>query len=525
MVSAFWKFHYAQEYVTYTDEILSSMVANSISETGVPRLPSGSLYTRAPLHHYLLSIPVGLFGINYFSIRLNSILFSVVVLLTLYLLGKELTHRPTAMLAVFILSASSVFGQFSLSGRMYMTYAAFYTLSMYFFYMGFIKGRGSSKWLAIIFMVATMLSSEAGILVGPVFAFALMVYHRSGLWKERALYAGLFTWGLFFWFLIIYEIPGNLQAFTVHSGVPQPVLINAGMSIKEIIGNLIYPWRALDKILPFSMPFFLMMTAWIIMKGDLRRHYILVILLPALIIGSFLTFRVQHRILVAWAPLYILAWCQMIWTLLIWIKNGGEEERTKNGNGSLFKYCLRVSFAKRYQFGAALGVFLLMTVGIVALNKITTFGKLRGYVHQAFGYHDARANQNLAPSYSYLGSHVGQDDPIIVTTVEYGLFFLGTDHQYYYLRQKKNSAEGKTRFTSFDKPNEPYYGKPLIDSIDKLEQLIEKTEYPLWVVADYKTDSYVGAEMKVFIENEFELVFDDFQANQSKVYRKLPSRI
>lgn len=519
-VSAFWKFNYVREYVTYTDEILSSVVADSISRTGLPQLPSNALYPRAPLHHYLLSIPIGIFGMDYFPMRLNSILFSLLTIFTIYLLGKEVTSRPMAILAVLILSTSSLFSQFSLSGRMYITYAAFYTLSMYFFYMGFIKGRVASKWLAIFFMAATMLSSVSGVLVGPVFASALIVYRKPGWWKDRALYAGLILWVLLYGLVKIYEIPGTYQSFTAHAGVAQPILIHAGMSMKEIIGNLVYPWRALDKILPFSMPLFLMMTGLIVVKGEFRRHYPLVVLLPVLIVGSLLTYRVQHRIIVAWVPLYILAWCQMVDTLIGWIKKGVEEGRTKHGDGPLLKHFFMAGFTKRYQFGAALGVYLTMTVGIIVLNKITTFERFGGYLHQAFGYHDARANQNLAPSYSYLSSHVGPNDPIIVTTVEYGLFFLGPDYKYFYLRQKKMNAEGKPRFVSFGKPNEPYYGKPLIDTIEKLQQLMDEAENPIWVVSDYKTESSVGADLKALIDKEFVVAFDDYQNNRTIVYKR-----
>ncbi|HEX9757372.1 MAG TPA: glycosyltransferase family 39 protein [Nitrospiria bacterium] len=508
------------DYVTYTDEILSSVVADSISRTGLPYLPSNSLYTRAPFHHYLLSIPIGIFGIDYFSMRLNSILFGLLTIFIIYLLGKEISNPQIAILAALILSVSSLFSQFSLSGRMYITYAAFYTLSMYFFYMGFIKGRVVSKWLAIFFMAATMLSSEAGVLVGPIFAFTFLVYRIPGWWKETPLYVGLVIWGLFFWFVKIYEIPGTYESFTAHSGVGQPILIHAGMPIKEIIGNLIYPWRALDKLLPFSMPFFLIMAVWIIGKGDLRLHYPLVVLLPALIIGSFLTYRVQHRIIVGWVPLYILACSQMIGTLTLWCKKELEGQRLVKSYGVLHKDLASVFINRRYLLLTTLSIFVVMAMGIVVLNKINTSGAFLGYVGQAFGYHDLRVNQNLAPSYHYLSSHVEPNDPIILTTLEYGLFFLGPDYQFFYLRQKKIGGEGEEGFTSFEKPYEPYYGKPLIDTIGKLQQLIDDAESPVWVILDYKSDSYVGPEIISFIEQEFDLVFNDNRENRSKVYKR-----
>lgn len=513
------KLKFATVYVTYTDEILSAIVADSISQTGLPILPSGSTYERALLHHYLLAIPVGIFGIEYVAIRINSIIFSLITVLIVYLLGKRIAVPRVAIFAAFIVSISSLFNQFALSGRMYMTYCAFYIMSFFFFYKGFILGKLSSKWFAIAFMSAAMLSSEAGRLLGPVLIFTLIVYRKTEWVKDKTIYAGCIIWFILMLFFS-YRLPGAILPFTVHSGISQPSMINTLMPLKEIIVNLIYPWRVLDKVLPFSMPFFLIMTILVIKKKEFRLHYPLVVLLPALIVGSFLTYRVQYRIVIGWLPLYVLACCQFIETLIRWSNKGLVGKKESFGHQQFSNNVGYLWTDKRKTTGAIIGVYLVLVMGIICMNKISSGPDLWNYMNKAFGYHDVRVNQDLERSYQYIKSHMKSDDKIIVTTMEYGLFFLGPDYDYYYLRQKKSENTKFAMFIPFGKDKEPYYGKPLIDSVEKLRRLLKKSKNPVWLVVDYKAESSVGPEMRKFIDEEFGLVFDDYEQNRAKVYCK-----
>lgn len=517
--SALTKLYFAETYVTYTDEILSAVVAGSISETGLPVLPSGAIYPRAPLHHYLLAIPVGLFGIEYLAMRINSVAFSIVTVIVVYLLGSRVMSRQAAVVCAMIVSVSSVVNQFALSGRMYMTYGAFYIISLYFFYEGFVKGKTVSRWLALVFMAGTVLSSEAGVLLGVVFAGALIVYREGGWSRRRIAYIGCGIWIVLVWLVLFYDIPGSFDPFTAHSGVPAPATINAQMSLREIIVNMSYPWRALDRALPFSMAFFLVMTILVISRREVRRHYPLVVLVPALVTESLLTYRVQYRILIGLVPLYVLACCQLVETSLRWM----TEFRHKcegSGVGSTsraawFFLCGRVG-----SITMAVAAYALFFTVIAYTNNVRGARDLGPYVYSGFGYRDARAGRNVEPSYEYLGGHIRPDDVVVVTTVEYALIFLGEVYDYYYLRQKLNDAEGSRMFVPFERDRDPYYGRPIIDSVKKFRNLLDTSARPVWVVADHKIDSYVGRELSRMIGAEFELMFDDYERNRSRVYRR-----
>lgn len=520
--SALLKIYYATKYVTYTDEILSAIVAKSIALTGLPTLPSGSIYNRAPLHHYLLAIPIGTFDMNYLSMRVNSIIFSVLAIFFTYSLGTRISSQRVAIFSAIILSISSFFNQFALSGRMYITSATFYVISIYFFYEGFIKGRRSAKWLSILSLMATMLSSEAGILLGVIYAFTLVVYHRTNWIKDKMVYAGFAVWALLFYLIWIYKIPGAYQPFTAHSGLTEPSVISYQMSMREIIINLSYPWRALDRSLPFSMPFFAVMTLLVIKKKEFLRHYPLVVLLPALIMESFFTYRVQYRIIVYLIPLYILACVQYIETLWRWTNKSKHLGYARSLTGSVartFRIFIDIKLVSRVFIA---GIILFLTTGIILANKINSPVEIGKYIYQAFGYHDSRRKENIEPAYTFLKPRVKTEDTIIVTTVEYGIYFLGTDYTYYLLRQRKINDSNKINFTTFTKEQEPYYGKPIIDSIEKLQKLMDYSTNIIWVVEDNKADSYVGPEVRSFIRKHFEHVYDGYPEMNTRIYSLKP---
>ena len=115
LLSLVSKVYYAQKCPTYTDELLSSFVAKGVTESGVPRLPSGGIYYRAPIHHYLLAIPIGFFGLNYLSIRILPILLSLLTIYVVYLLGRKIAGPGVGLLAALLLSVNPLFNGYALS--------------------------------------------------------------------------------------------------------------------------------------------------------------------------------------------------------------------------------------------------------------------------------------------------------------------------------------------------------------------------------------------------------------------------
>jgi len=512
IISFFLKLHYAEEYSTFTDEVMSAIVAKSITQNGIPLLPSNTIYDRALLHHYLLAIPISLFGMNFISMRINSILLSSLTIWIIYLLGVRVANRKVAIAAALLLALNSIFNLHSLSGRMYMTYGCFYILSIYFFYRGFIEkeNKASSKIFSIIFMIAAMLSSEAGLVIGPIFVFLCCLYNRKTWYKDKVIIFGCVAWTLIAYFIHFYKIPGAYSAFTANAGSPLGTFISYKLPVKELIYHMSYLWRVLDGCIPFSVPFFIVMTGLAAKKRQLKDHFPLMALLPALIVQSiFFHYGIQKRVVVTIAPLYILACCQLFFTLWDWVTVGIEKE------GS-FK---RFIGGRAKQITIGIVVFSLISVPFIIDKYIIDKYLMRPtefptYLFKPF--YDHRARINPQPSYLYVKKHAKKKDVVIQTTLEYGFFFLGDEYNYHYLRQKRDrDTNGNLKFISFNKENEPYYGCPLIDSLESLKKLMADSHAKIWLILGEKSEWAVGPEIKEFIRDHFQLNYDK---NEFKVY-------
>ncbi len=503
--SLFLKLYYVDEYSTFTDELISALAAKSIGENGIPILSPGAIYQRALLHHYLLSIPINLFGLSFFSMRINSILFSCLTILIIYLLGIKVANRRVALAAALLLCLNSAFNQYSLAGRMYMTYGTFYILSIYFFYRGFLEGKSISKVISLCFMVATMLSSEAGLIIGPIFLFLAFIYQRETWYKDRVIIFGTMVWIPIAYMVLNYKFPGAIDAFTGFSGSPPSQFVKLKWSFAKLIYNISYLWRVLDGCIPFSVPFFIVMTLLVARQKKLKDHYPLMALIPALLVQSlFLHNIVQKRVTVSVVPLYILVCCHLFYTLWNWITVDW------NKRGSLKK--------------SIAGNARVITIAIVAFLLISVPFSLNRFqknpeefpAYLIYPFFDHRAKNNPQPAYMFVKNRANENDLIIQTTLEYGYYFLGSEFSYYFLRQRRIRNEyGKLEFISFKEKDEPYYGRPIIDEIDKLKEIMNRSSSEIWLILGEKSKWSVGPEIAEFIKNHFKLSFSE---NNTEVY-------
>ena len=501
------KLYYAQKYATYTDEVLSSITAEGIAHSGTPRLPSGAFYHRNPLFHYILAIPVGLFGIDYLSMRIPSILFSLLTILAIFMFGVRIANKRVALAAAFLISFSTPINQIALSGRMYMVYTFFFTLTLYFFYRGFIESHSLSKKLCLISMAVSLLSFEGGAIIWPILLFLLFLYHKFRGARDPMVILGCLIWILLTYFVLFYKIPGSYDPFTVRSDLFPGNFISIHYSPRKFFRILTLSWRNLDAYIPFSIPFFLGMTIFLAKRKELKRHFPLLALISFLVILPLFNFREQNRLVMTLVPLYVLTICQLLSSLLQWIN---FRQLSKNLQTKLL-------YPKSKLFLIISAVIILLLAGIISYKHIPVFSRhISSYV-EAFGYIDSRYNPQ--PTYDFIKKHASEKDIIIQTTLDYGYFFLGESQNHYYLRQRVTLDKlGNLYFTTFEQGKDPYYGRPIIDSKSKLLELIQSSSNKIWVVLGPKTKQMVDPEVKKFIEDNFDLVFDDWKRNRSQLY-------
>ena len=125
----------------YWDEASIGYNAYSIAQTGKDEwgkfLP---IHFRAfgefklPVYIYATALSVKLFGLNEFSVRIPSVLFSLGVVISAYFLSKRLSGRvDVGLLASFFVSISPWFFIFSRTGYEATAGLMFYMLAIYFF--------------------------------------------------------------------------------------------------------------------------------------------------------------------------------------------------------------------------------------------------------------------------------------------------------------------------------------------------------------------------------------------------------
>lgn len=81
------------------DEARLALASRGVLETGLPRMPSGWMYTRGLLATYLTAPSLALLGENDFAARLPAVLAGVGLIPVAYLLGREVAGRPGGLFA------------------------------------------------------------------------------------------------------------------------------------------------------------------------------------------------------------------------------------------------------------------------------------------------------------------------------------------------------------------------------------------------------------------------------------------
>lgn len=72
----------------YDDEALSILATRGTISQGIPTFKHGVVYYRGLLPHYLLAIPVYLWGTGELATRSISIIFSILILALVFIMGR-----------------------------------------------------------------------------------------------------------------------------------------------------------------------------------------------------------------------------------------------------------------------------------------------------------------------------------------------------------------------------------------------------------------------------------------------------
>jgi len=162
------------------DEILYNLIAVGTATSPWHRL---STLFHGPIYFYLTDLAYVFFGVNFFSARLVSVIFSAISMLLVYLLGKELFDQKTGLIASFIFAFSAAQIYFGSLGLLDVPATALSMLSMLFL-LRWNKNGGRKELLLSFGVYAVAITAKISQLyLAPFF---LLVLAHGAIARKRA---------------------------------------------------------------------------------------------------------------------------------------------------------------------------------------------------------------------------------------------------------------------------------------------------------------------------------------------------
>ena len=170
------------------DEYASTQAIAAIIETGVPNfVPEGIYYTRSPLFHYVTAAVAWPFGGNLWSLRLQSVFWSVATAFLVYLCGSRLLNNRWIGFAAMVLISIHPFQVFTGHViRFYQMQQFFALLTVYLFCRGFVAEQNQRYRIAtIVVFLCAVLSQEISAVMAVPLLLGYVLFARDLGWRRN----------------------------------------------------------------------------------------------------------------------------------------------------------------------------------------------------------------------------------------------------------------------------------------------------------------------------------------------------
>ncbi len=165
------------------DEGIQALAVQGVLAHGVPKVPSGVVYTRGLPFIYLQAGAAWLWGLDEFSLRLPAVLFGVATIVVAYALGAAVFDRWVGLVMAGLVTFSTWEIELSRYGRFYTAFQCFYGLALVLFYRGFMLGRRAQRWWFVPVAVVTLLMHSLGVMLATCFLIPLFSQRFSARQK------------------------------------------------------------------------------------------------------------------------------------------------------------------------------------------------------------------------------------------------------------------------------------------------------------------------------------------------------
>ena len=173
-VAALLRFRRLGALCAWIDEPLMWMATDAIHRLGAPWLPSGILYPRAPVHLFMTAAACLPAGIDEFTLRLPSVLFSLALIVLVYRFAADLFGRPAGWLTAAILTVSPWDIHYARMGRMYEMSAFLYALTVFLACRAFTRQDRRAHAGSLVAAALAVLTHRQGAALVLVFVIPLL---------------------------------------------------------------------------------------------------------------------------------------------------------------------------------------------------------------------------------------------------------------------------------------------------------------------------------------------------------------
>jgi len=490
------------------DEGISLLAVNGILDHGYPVLPSGYMYQRGYLPHYLLAGVITIAGVNDFTIMLPSFLAAIGSLWLVYLLARDIIGKEwIGVIAALFLLLLQIQTFYATSPRMYMPLQFFTLLSVYSGWRGFIKGEAKFQLITLLSLGAAILSHVEGKIV--LIALSLSMTAIIGLNRQRlprianiTNLVGLIILGIAIWITSFHNIGEPLPSITGFTG-PSPGIFGLNTSPRLLGGHI----KQLEEVVPFGL---VVMTVplFLALRGRSRELrdgydgliYLLVFFSLAalgLMIGSPRTFG---RLFLFILPIYVLVISIGLIAIL-------------ESLGMMNRKLLVERISTRWVAALLISGMLLVNGGFLLFERDPVYADF--YFHKVKSAFDiscniegnnSRCSKKIKHHYDDLRKLVKRDDLIISSNPQVTQYYLGRVDGFLRLNFEKDGIRASEVFTI-----DEYIGIPIIDSESEVNEILSGNRR-VWIITDYWTQivqSGVAITHVEFIKNTLDVYRDD----------------
>ncbi len=240
------------------DEVYTVMAAKGIIDFGIPKMPSGLIYSRAFPFSYLTSLSINIFGNSELSVRFPAILISIISIFVFYKLLSKISNVWVGLLGSLILVFSPWHIIYSFFARSYLLQAFLFFLTGWFYYL-FLKNN-KSKYLYYSLPVILLNSLLSTVAFLNVFFLAIVIFLLALENKKNKIKNNFLIFILHFIVSFVsLLIPGAIPAWSsTYSSNPYFIY-----EIKKFILPNLFFFKTLFKFFPIgsvilliSLPYF-----------------------------------------------------------------------------------------------------------------------------------------------------------------------------------------------------------------------------------------------------------------------------